>query len=120
MGLEILTQDIDTTTSAGRLVFTILSAVAEMERELVRERVRAGMVRARQEGKRLGRPRRSMPVTEHPMWSVVVEGMEAGHLNRAEAARKLKVRRASLDDALRMVPNGGAVQVALAEIAASG
>ena len=41
VGFRILTQHIDTTTSAGRLVFTVLAAVAEMERELVRERVRA-------------------------------------------------------------------------------
>jgi DNA invertase Pin-like site-specific DNA recombinase len=42
VGLKILTQEIDTTTSAGRLVFTVLAAVAEMERELIRERVKAG------------------------------------------------------------------------------
>jgi DNA invertase Pin-like site-specific DNA recombinase len=42
VGLKILTQDIDTTSSAGRLVFTVLAAVAEMERELIRERVKAG------------------------------------------------------------------------------
>jgi DNA invertase Pin-like site-specific DNA recombinase len=42
VGLKILTQEIDTTTSAGRLVFTVLATVAEMERELIRERVKAG------------------------------------------------------------------------------
>ena len=106
VGLKILTQEIDTTSAAGRLVFTILAAVAEMERELIRERVKAGMARARGQGKRLGRPPRAQPVTAHPMWPVVVAGLEAGHLNRAEADRKLKVRRASLDAALRAVPNG--------------
>jgi DNA invertase Pin-like site-specific DNA recombinase len=118
--LRILTQQIDTTTSAGRLVFTILAAVAEMERELIRERVRAGMVRARTQGKRRGRPSRWQPVSEHPMFPMVLAGLEAGHLNRAEAAHKHHVRRATLDMALWAVPNGGAAEVAPGEIAADG
>lgn len=101
VGLKILTQEIDTTTSAGRLVFTVLAAVAEMERELIRERVKAGMDRARTQGRRIGRPARSRPPEAHPLWPVVVEGLQAGHLTRAEAARKLAVRRSTLDQALR-------------------
>jgi DNA invertase Pin-like site-specific DNA recombinase len=101
VGLKILTQEIDTTTSAGRLVFTILAAVGEMERELIRERVQAGMARAKARGRRMGRPSRSQPPEAHPLWPVVVEGLQAGHLTRAEAARKLRVRRSSLDQALR-------------------
>ena len=120
VGLKILTQEIDTTSAAGRLVFTILAAVAEMERELIRERVKAGMDRARVQGKRLGRPPRVQPVTAHPMWPVVVAGLEAGHLNRAEAARKLKVRRATLDAALRPVPKGGAPATSPGEISPGG
>ena len=106
----------DTTTSAGRLVFTVLAAVAEMERELIRERVRAGMDRARAQGKRLGRPARTQPVTDHPLWALVVAGLKAGHLTRAEAARKLKVRRTSLDAALRPVRNGGGPDATPGEI----
>ena len=45
VGLKILTQEIGTAPTAGRLVFTILAAVAEMERELIRDGVRAGMER---------------------------------------------------------------------------
>ena len=107
VGLKILTQDIDTTSAAGRLVFTILAAVAEMERELIRERVK---------GKRLGRPPRARPVGEHPMWPVVLAALEAGHLNRSEAARKLRVRRATLDAALRAVRKGGAPEPGAGEI----
>ncbi|MFZ0995268.1 MAG: recombinase family protein [Candidatus Dormiibacterota bacterium] len=107
-GLKIVTQDIDTTSPAGRLVFTILAAVAEMERELIRDRVRAGMKRARARGRRLGRPPRTVALSEHPSWPVVLAGLQAGHLNRAEAARKLRVRRATLDAALRAVLKGGA------------
>ena len=120
VGLKILTQDIDTTSAAGRLVFTILAAVAEMERELIRERVKAGMARARAKGKHLGRPRRAARVTEHPMWDVVVAGLEAGHLNRAEAARKLRVRRSTLDQELTAVRKGGAPGSAPDEIGTGG
>lgn len=52
-----LTEQIDTTTPAGKMIFTILGAVAELERELIRERVRAGLRNARAKGIKLGRPR---------------------------------------------------------------
>ena len=45
-----LTQDIDTTTAGGRLVFTIFSAIAELEREIILERTRAGLDAARARG----------------------------------------------------------------------
>jgi DNA invertase Pin-like site-specific DNA recombinase len=51
-----LTEQIDTATAAGKLVFTVLGAVAEMERSLIRERVRAGLRNAVAKGRRLGRP----------------------------------------------------------------
>ncbi len=116
VGLKILTQQIDTTTSSGRLVFTVLAAVAEMERELIRERVKAGVAQARARGKRLGRPPRAQPVESHPLWPLVLAGLDAGHLNRYEAARKLKVRRATLDHALETLRKGGGPEPAPAEI----
>jgi DNA invertase Pin-like site-specific DNA recombinase len=54
--LVSLRQNIDTTLPAGRLTFQILGAVAEFERELLRERVKAGMAQARRTGKHVGRP----------------------------------------------------------------
>jgi DNA invertase Pin-like site-specific DNA recombinase len=51
-----LSESIDTATPAGRLVFTVLGAVAELERSLIVERVKAGLRNARAKGKRLGRP----------------------------------------------------------------
>lgn len=51
-----LSEQIDTTTPAGKLVFTVLGAVAELERSLIGERVRAGLRNARAKGIRLGRP----------------------------------------------------------------
>jgi DNA invertase Pin-like site-specific DNA recombinase len=47
----------DTTTPAGKMVFTVLGTVAELERSLIVERVRAGLRNARAKGKTLGRPR---------------------------------------------------------------
>lgn len=51
-----ITQDIDTRGAMGRLLLNILGAVAEFERELIRERTREGLARAKAQGKRLGRP----------------------------------------------------------------
>jgi DNA invertase Pin-like site-specific DNA recombinase len=51
-----LSEQIDTTTPAGKMVFTVLGAVAELERSLIAERVRMGVQNARKKGKRLGRP----------------------------------------------------------------
>jgi DNA invertase Pin-like site-specific DNA recombinase len=52
-----LSEQIDTTTPTGKMIFTVLGAVAELERSLIAERVRAGLRNARAKGKRLGRPR---------------------------------------------------------------
>jgi DNA invertase Pin-like site-specific DNA recombinase len=51
-----LSESLDTSTPAGKMVFTVLGAVAELERSLIAERVRAGLRNARAKGKRLGRP----------------------------------------------------------------
>ncbi len=61
VGFRCLTQDIDTTSAGGRLVFTIFSAVAEFEREIIRERTRAGLDAARARGRKGGRPRKLKP-----------------------------------------------------------
>jgi DNA invertase Pin-like site-specific DNA recombinase len=56
--LVVLGQAIDTTTPAGRLLFHVLAAISEFERDLIRDRVLAGLRRARLQGRHLGRPRR--------------------------------------------------------------
>src|SRR5207253_8211808 len=60
IGVELVVteQAIDTTTPAGRLLFHVLASIAEFERELIRERVIAGVRRAKLRGRRLGRPRK--------------------------------------------------------------
>jgi DNA invertase Pin-like site-specific DNA recombinase len=59
LGIEFCSysESADTSTPAGKLVFTILGAVAEMERSLIQERVRAGMKNAKANGKHVGRPK---------------------------------------------------------------
>src|ERR1700751_5210714 len=59
LGIEFvsLSEQVDTTTPTGKLVFTILGAVAELERSLIAERVKAGLRNARAKGKKLGRPK---------------------------------------------------------------
>ena len=52
-----LSEQVDTSTPTGKMVFTVLGAVAELERSLIAERVRAGIGNAKVKGKRLGRPR---------------------------------------------------------------
>jgi len=51
-----LTEALDLTTPAGRAMAGLLAIFAEFEREILRERTRAGLAHARQNGKRLGRP----------------------------------------------------------------
>ncbi|MHB8283651.1 MAG: recombinase family protein [Caulobacteraceae bacterium] len=55
IGLKVLTQQIDTMTPGGRLVFHMFAAIAEFERELTLERTHAGLVSARAAGRRGGR-----------------------------------------------------------------
>ena len=65
-----LGEGIDCTTPAGKLQLHILAALAEFERERIRERVLAGLQRARAQGKRLGRPRRQAARMDVPGGSV--------------------------------------------------
>jgi DNA invertase Pin-like site-specific DNA recombinase len=59
LGIEFvsLSESLDTATPAGRMVFTVLGAVGELERSLIVERVKAGLRNARAKGTKLGRPR---------------------------------------------------------------
>ena len=56
MGFQSLQENIDTTTTGGKLVFHIFSALAEFEHNLIRDRTKAGLVAARARGKKGGRP----------------------------------------------------------------
>jgi DNA invertase Pin-like site-specific DNA recombinase len=64
LGIDFIsyTEGVDTTTPTGQLLFHIVGAVAQFERDLIAERVRAGMAHARSMGKRIGRPRAEVDV----------------------------------------------------------
>ena len=55
---------IDTSTAMGRFFFTVMSAFSEMEAELIRERVKAGLLAAKENGKVLGRPQRTTEIAK--------------------------------------------------------
>jgi len=59
-----LSESLDTSTPAGKMVFTVLAAVAELERSLIVERVKAGLRNARAKGRKLGRPRVAVDASE--------------------------------------------------------
>lgn len=61
VGFRSLTESIDTTSPGGRLVFHVFAALAEFERELIRERTNAGLAAARARGRHGGRPPRLTP-----------------------------------------------------------
>lgn len=56
IALRIVTLDIDTTTPAGMLVYTVMAAFAEFERSMISQRTKEGLAAARRRGKKLGRP----------------------------------------------------------------
>jgi DNA invertase Pin-like site-specific DNA recombinase len=66
LGVEFvsLSEQVDTSTPTGKMVFTVLGAVAELERSLIVERVKAGLRNARAKGKRLGRPSKGVDATK--------------------------------------------------------
>ena len=80
-----LAEGIDATTPAGRLQMHILGAIAEFERARIAERVRAGLQRARAQGKRLGRPRKVPAAIAVPGGSVREAGRVWGVSKSTEA-----------------------------------
>lgn len=93
-GVEIFCpgQGIDTATPAGKLTFTILAGVAEFERELIRERVNAGIARARAKGVKLGRPKLEKK-TEDKIRALLNEGVGMNKITAQLGVGKLTVQR---------------------------
>ena len=102
LGVEFISlrEQVDTGSALGQAIFTIIAAIAQLERSLIVERVKAGLRRAKAEGKRLGRPR--LKVDERQLRIVVSQNLPV----RA-AAKALGVSPSSY---LRLVrqPNGDA------------
>jgi putative DNA-invertase from lambdoid prophage Rac len=83
-----LTEGIDATTPAGKLQMHILAAIAEFERERIRERVLAGLQRAKAQGKRLGRPRKHGTTIDVPGGTVRTAARAWG-VSKSTAARRI-------------------------------
>jgi len=93
VGFKSLTEQIDTTTSGGKLIFHIFGALAEFERNLIRERNMAGLQAARARGRKGGRPRK--PNTDTKI--VMAKRLHADPNNSiAEVCKTLGVSRATL------------------------
>ena len=90
VGFVSLTEALDLTTPAGRAMAGLLAVFAEFEREILRERVRAGLAHARQNGKRLGRP---MTAGLH---AAEIRKLHRAGVSKAEIARRLKIGRTSV------------------------
>jgi len=92
-----LAEGIDATTPAGKLQMHILGAIAEFERERIRERVLAGLQRARAQGKRLGRPRKA-PATIAVPGGTVRAAAEAWGVSKSTAARWINLQMAPANE----------------------
>ena len=90
VGFVALTEALDLTTPTGRAMAGLLAVFAEFEREILRERVRAGLAHARQQGKRRGRP----PSASHQ--AAQVRTLFRDGLSKSEVARRLNIGRTSV------------------------
>jgi len=93
VGFKVLSgADIDTTTANGRLVFGIFAALAEFERELIRERTQAGLAAARARGRNGGRPRK---MDEHTI-KMAMAAMSDRNSVAHEVAKRLNITTTTL------------------------
>ena len=90
-----LTEQMDTTTPHGELLFSIFGALAQYERALTRERILAGLAAARRRGRRGGRP----PALSPEQLKQVIAALESG-ASKASVCRCFKVARSTLLDTL--------------------
>ena len=90
VGFVSLTEALDLTTPAGRAMAALLAVFAEFEREILRERVCAGLAHARQNGKKLGRP------ATVGCYANEVRKLHRAGVSKSEIARRLQIGRTSV------------------------
>jgi len=90
VGLRVLDQAIDTTTPTGRLMFNMLGAIAQFERELIRGRMLVGIAKAEAEGKYKGRAPTARAKADK------VKQLRAAGVGPSEIARQLSISRTSV------------------------
>jgi DNA invertase Pin-like site-specific DNA recombinase len=98
VALRSLTEQMDTTTPQGAFLFSVFGALAQYERALTQERIRAGLEAARRRGKRGGRPRAISP----EQLDAILAALHAG-ASKAAICRTFGVKRTTLSDALARV-----------------
>ena len=91
-GFRSLTEAIDTTTAPGRLMAQMLGALAEFEREMIRERTRHGLAHARQAGRQIGR----RPSLTGEQRAKIIAEIEAGTGSTASMATLFRVSKATV------------------------
>ncbi len=91
-------ENIDTSSPLGSAIFTIISAVAQLERDIIAERVKAGLRRAKENGKKLGRPRGTALDVEE------IHGLRSEGLSLMQIAKALNTSKSSVARLLRAVP----------------
>ena len=90
VGFVSLTEALDLTTPTGRAMAGLLSVFAEFEREILRERIRAGLIEAQRKGTKLGRP------TTAAKKSGQIRKLHRAGVSKAEIARRLEIGRTSV------------------------
>ncbi len=90
VGFISITEALDLTTTAGRAMAALLAVFAEFEREILRERVKAGIAHARQQGKPHGRPLTAAKKSDQ------VKRLSKQGFSKSEIARKLEISRTSV------------------------
>jgi DNA invertase Pin-like site-specific DNA recombinase len=90
-----LSEQMDTTTPTGKMILTVLGAVAELERSLIVQRVRAGLRNARAKGKTLGRPRKVVDVAR--ISALRAQGRSWRDIARELGTNTASARRATLE-----------------------
>jgi DNA invertase Pin-like site-specific DNA recombinase len=104
VGFKSITENIDTTTSGGKLIFHVFGALAEFERDLIRERTQAGLQAARARGRVGGRPKTSSLNT--PRKVAIAQSLYDDKQNAiAEICKTLNISRATLYRYIRVRAN---------------
>ena len=98
VGFVSLTEALDLTTPAGRAMAAMLAVFAEFEREVLRERVRAGLAHARQTGKTLGRPLTASLKADR------IQKLHRSGISKSQIARQLSIGRTSVRRILAAPP----------------
>ncbi len=97
LGIDFVSyqENIDTSSPLGSAIFTIISAVAQLERDIIAERVKAGLRRAKENGKKLGGPKASVDIEK-------IHWLRSKGLSLRAIAKETGVSRTTVADVLKL------------------